>query len=203
MKKIIIGFFLVLVMGLLGCAASHPPLSRAEWVTLTTRHYDGVSVDQALNAAEKLFRLADGDDFQISYDDDSLYAYRKWSVYLVLAATMGTDSWLVRARPDGDGVIVTIHVSSQSGSILPVPTAQGDTAVTSTPTMAGPPIEGTALYNLFWARLDYLLGKANRWTDCSEFYKWEDEKNVWGNGEPLCNHFNIADKTPTPSDNHL
>ena len=111
--KVVVGVMLVV---LAGCVAPQKQLSREEWRALTTRHYDGVTADAVLDTGEKLFRLSDGDDYRVSYTDDSLQANRLWSVYLVLVAAMGTDNWTVKATPDAAGVRVTMQVSTQAGS---------------------------------------------------------------------------------------
>ncbi|MFJ0446581.1 hypothetical protein WLU10_24370, partial [Bordetella bronchiseptica] len=68
---------------LVGCAAKQPQLTRSEYLKVTQRTYEGKSAEEVLNAAEKLFRLADGDDFKFFHDDDSMSASRSWIVYVV------------------------------------------------------------------------------------------------------------------------
>lgn len=53
-----------------------------------------------------------------------------------------------------------------------------------------------ALYFIFFQRLDYLLGKTNKWLDCEEAKKIIEEENILGDIDCLCNLFNIKDLKP-------
>ena len=187
----------VVVSVLTGCATQQPQLTRAEWVALTTKSYPGVTVDQALTAAEKLFQLADPDDFKFTHTADTLIAHRQWSVYLVFAGAMGTDNWLVRAEETEIGVTLTVQMGEASGALLPMPTAYGDTSIGSIPSVSGTPPTGNALYTLFWGRMDFLLGKSNQWVSCKDHELQRTPKGpLWGTSHQLCNTFNIADNYP-------
>lgn len=194
MKKIFCGGMLALLLG--GCATQHPPQSREDWLKTTTRTYSGVTKDQALTAAEKLLRLADGDDFALTYTADTVQATRSWSVYLVIAAAMGTDYWTIRADQVGDAVKVAVQVNTQSQSITPMPTTTSGTWTAGTMPMSGSPVMGTAIYDVFWARMDYLLGKADEWMTCEKANKRVSDGVTWGTNESLCNAFNMKDSLP-------
>lgn len=191
------GIVLVLVALLLSaCMPPKKQMTRQEWLSVTTRDYAGVTVDQALEAAERLLRLADGDDFSVVHSANELGATRQWLVYVVLAAVSGIDTWRVRAIEVPGGVRVTTQVSTLSGAVTPMATTGSAWTATTMP-QQGALIDGNGLYTLFYQRLDYLLGKSDTWPDCSVAYKWQEEKVVWGNIEPLCNSFNIEDAKPS------
>lgn len=192
-KKVAIISFLLVALG--GCAAKQPHMTREEWLNLTSREYKGVSKEQALSAAERLLTLADGDDFKIMHTQEGLYANRNWMVYMVLAAVSGIDYWSVRATPIQSGVMLSLQVNRQMSTIAPMGTAAGDWAASSMP-MGGTPVEGAAIYDLFWARMDYLLGKRSDWMTCEAANLRIKEKKVWGDNEPLCNSFNVKDEEP-------
>lgn len=177
-----------------GCA-KQPQMSREEWISVTTHEYKGVSVNDSLIATEKLLRLADGDDFKVVHMEKGLYATRPWLVYLVFAAAMGTDYWKVTATEIDGGVKMTMYANVSASAVTPMPTTGGDLTASSMP-MAGSPVMGPALYDLFWSRLDYLLGKGEQWTTCEDIYKKVRDKELWGDVAPLCNGFNVADKMP-------
>lgn len=179
---------------LVGCV-TQPTMSREEWLQTTTREYRGVTVDQVAQAAEQIFRLADGNDFTIVHSADGLYASRSWLVYLVLAASMGTDHWKITVVPTEGGVTASAYVSTQIGSVAPMATAGGDISVGSTPTI-GQPVNGTAIYDVLWARMDYMLGLSPSWMTCQEANLRIDQKLTWGSNEALCNSFNIKDDKP-------
>lgn len=192
MKKLVA---MLCALTLSGCAIKAPHLTRKEWIEVTTREYTGVSNDQVLDASEELFRLADGDDFNISHSQDGLYASRNWMVYVVFTAVMGTDYWLVKTTPTPNGIKVSVQVNTQAGAITPMATTGGDLTATST-TLGGMPIDGKAIYDVFWARMDYLLGKRSNWMTCKEANDRVNKHIVWGSNDALCNAFNVKDQTP-------
>lgn len=189
--------FLLLIMAVAvtGCAVKQPQMTRDEYLQTTQRTYADKTPDDIFRAAEELFRLADGDDFTFHHTDDSMTATRPWLVYLVLAASMGTDTWLVRTKEESDATRVSALVSTSMGSVLPIPTTGGDF------TAGGPPgggnlVAGTAIYDVFWARMDYLLGLRDDWMVCKEANERVHKKIMWGSNEALCNGFNMKDDLP-------
>ncbi|WP_425450309.1 hypothetical protein [Virgifigura deserti] len=189
----------LLLITLAGCASPRT-MSRDEWLQASTRTYTDVSKDQFFAAAEELFRLADGDDFQVAYPDaDQMVATRRWTVYMVLAFSMGTDTWLVRATDESDGLAASVAVSTGNSGAGPMMTTGGDWTVTGAPGAGAIPVQGTAIYEIFWARMDYLLGKSPDWMTCEEAIERAKTKVVWGNNEALCNLINVKDRTPESS----
>lgn len=187
---------------LAGCATPRPQMTREEWLQTTGREFQGVTKDQALAAAEKVLRLADGDDFVIAHNEEGFRASRRWIVYLVFAAAVGTDYWELKASPAPGGVRVTVAVSQDSQALTPTATARGDWVATTGP-MAGSPVMGNALYDLFWARAEYLLGLREDWMTCPQAQERVKAKTVWGDNGELCNAFNVADTQPTDTDRVL
>lgn len=49
---------------------------------------------------------------------------------------------------------------------------------------------------MFFARLDYLLGKGGAWMTCKDADERVKSGATWGNNEALCNSFNITDAHP-------
>lgn len=178
-----------------GCATAPPQLTRDEWLTMTSRNYEGVTKEQVIGAAERLFRLADGDDFSIVHTEEGIYASRNWLAYMVIAAATGTDYWQLKVIPAGAGVKATVQVNTQAQGISPMATTSGAWTATTTP-MAGSPVMGTAIYDLFWSRMDYLLGKRPDWMRCELADERVKQKVTWGTNEALCNSFNVKDEVP-------
>ena len=162
----------VLAVMLAGCATQHPELTRQEYLALVNRSYEGVGTEEVLAAAEKLFRLADPDDVKFQHFENGFRMYRRWMIYAVLAVSMGTDIWDVRVVPAERGVRMTVYLSGTGGAVTgaPVMTSGGGTSITAltTPAAGGVPVNSTAIYDLFWARLDYLLGRRDGWMTCQE-----------------------------------
>ena len=184
---------------LAGCAGQHRQLSREEWLSTTARIYSDVDKETVVGAAERLLRLADGQDFKIQHTEDGLLASRNWMSYVVIAAATGTDYWRLTVTPLPEGTKATIQVSMQGSAITPMMTAgpgagTGWTA-TSGP-MTGAVIDGPLLYDIFWARMDYLLGKKTAWMTCADADALRAAGTSWGNDDPLCNSFNMTDAHP-------
>jgi hypothetical protein len=187
--------FLMVAAMAAGCAHD-PVLTRDKYLAMTNREYPDRTPEQVIAAAERVLRLADGDDFQIADNPHGFVAYRNWSIYVVLAATMGTDTWMLTAEPSGAGSKVNLQVGRQAGSIIPVPTTNGAMTATGMP-VAGNPLYGTATYDLFWARLDYMLHERSDWMTCKASNERVEQKIAWGDNSALCNSFNMKDRTPT------
>ena len=174
-----------------GCAITPPPeLTRQEYLALVSRTYDGASAEEVLAATEKLFRLADPGDVKFQHFDNGFRVHRPWSIYLVLAASMGTDVWDVRVASTQGGTSITVHLSRIAGSIVgaPMTTSGGHTytQTATTPATGGIPVSSTAIYDLFWARLDYLLGHRADWMTCQKVNARVKEGFVYGSTEALC-----------------
>lgn len=179
MKKIILYLFVLIT--LCGCAAQRTQMTRAEYLQATQRAYKNISADKVLDAAKELFDLADGDDFKYQYTNVSLTAKRSWLVYLVLGASSGVDVWNVNVQEQGPNSVVSVSATTMIGGLA------GFTEVIS---------NGTALYDLFWTRLEYLLGLRKEWMTCEMSSKRIKAGDVWGNDELLCNSFNMKDSLP-------
>lgn len=180
---------------LTGCAIAPKALSRDEWLANTNRVFEGVTSEQALKAVDRLLRLADGDDFEIQHHDSGLTAKRLWIAYAVIVAVRGVDLWSVKAQPTASGVRVSIAVRTHSGAVHVQPYGSGNYGVGSTGPTGGQ-TNGTALYDVFWARMEYLLGKRSQWMTCVEADDRVRNKIVWGSNEALCNSFNMQDEHP-------
>ena len=85
---------------------------------------------------------------------------------------------------------------NQGLAVVPMMTTAPAWTATTMP-MVGTPVDGTALYDVFWARMDYLLGKRAKWMDCKEADRRVKQGIVWGSNENLCNSFNIKDDRPS------
>lgn len=182
-------FWVLLIVSFLTACASNPKLSNEEYKTLTNRDYTGVTKDQVLQAANDLLRLADGDDFKIERTQESLTATRRWREYVVISYEWGDDYWNVKTHSMNNSVTATVQISRKvgySGNLVYLSMNHPDYI-----------INGTAIYDLFWARMDYLLGKRPDWMTCEISDNRIKQKTVWGDNAPLCHMLNIKDNKPT------
>jgi hypothetical protein len=178
-----------------GCAQV-PQLSREQQLAATTRTYSGVTKEQLIDAARRVLILADEDDVRFADNPDGFSATRRWSVYLVLAATVGTDNWVfsVRETPQGPQGFVGIGRLEQAVTVTPT-TAPGVYSAGTT-AVVGNPIPGNAVYDLFWSRVDYMLWRTDTWATCDSIDAKIQAGKVVGGTDPLCNRFNVTDYAP-------
>jgi len=183
-------------LGVTGCATKRPAVSREESLAMSSRVFPR-SKEQTLDAAQKVLLLSDGDDYQFQHSAAGFSAQRPWIVYLVLAAAVGTDFWAVRASGSADETRIELEVGASAQAVTPMATtSQGTWTAGSLPANASL-VQGPALYELFFARMEYLLGLRADWPSCD----WSNGRvktgATWGTNEALCNSFNVKDKTPS------
>lgn len=183
MRGIKVATLLVALVMLSACATpERPAMSKEERTAVTSRLYDGKTRDDVFRAAETLFRLADEDDFKISYPGGNMVAIRPWIVYMVLSAMSGTDVWTIMVDDTPSGVLARADVQTTIPSMVSK--------------YSGGAVKGTAIYDIFWARMDFLLGKSGHWMTCEESNARIEDGTVWGSNEALCNSFNMKDNPP-------
>ena len=197
MRRTMIGLLCLATLGAVvvtGCAAPQRLMTTDETASVTHRTFKGVTTEQAVAAAERVLWLADGDDFAIDRERDGLMATRNWTVYFVLGFVTGTDNWIFKARPVEGGTAVTFAVGSVA---QPAPAKQTPRrADDPRPKVMGATHEGTAIYDLVWARMAYLLGQRGDWMRCAESEARVASGVVWGETVALCNSFNVKDLVP-------
>lgn len=196
MKKILL--IMVAYVLVAGCAAQKPltpeqiAAERDRQLNMITRVYPDKTPEEILVAADQIFRLAD-DDYETAHSPNSLQAKRNWLMYLVIAVASGSNNWLVTTEelPEGGTKVVTSHSAASSSFFgMPVATSTGGTSATgaTTPTLQNITTD-PALYGLFYARMDYLLGKRPDWVTC------KDAEDLFpGNLEAFCTV--ATDRTP-------
>lgn len=187
-----IKFLLPLVISIFVGCAQQRKLSRDEWISATQRSYSNISAETLISKAQEVLVLADGDDFNFSHSNRGFSASRNWTTYFVIGAAMGTDFWTFEVEPQGKDILLAkISVSTVAGNLV----AAGGGSTLTTPGH-GSPAQGNVVYNIFWNRLDYLLGKTDQWMDCKLVSKKIFNKEFFGNDEALCNSFNLTNEYP-------
>jgi hypothetical protein len=163
---------ILVVATLSGCAAPKQ-YTQEEWGKYSTRFYKDKTPDQIIDAATKLFTLSDPDDYGFNRFENSLEATRKQ--YNLLSVSH--DKWTLKTYPKDNGTKAIIGFIWMAGTY---PSGTQD--------------EGT--YQLFWARMDYLLGLSQDWITCDEYYELSD-KNLMGKaGIGLCFGKLMDDNSP-------
>lgn len=195
MRRILGVCFLAVIFAMeAGCATKKPmtqeeiTAERERQLNMMSRTYDNVTPEEVLVAADRVFRLAD-DDYNISHAPGGLQAQRNWMIYLILSVATGTDNWTVTVEslPDNKVKVIAMH-SPTANSIFAGPAGGGVTSVTI-PGMQNLTTR-PAIYELFFSRLNYFLGKTKTWVTCKEASKIFTD----GNLDPFCTVAN--DRTP-------
>ena len=155
-------------------------MTPTEQAGATTRAFDGVDKAEIFDAAEKLFYLDDGNDFQFSRSPDVLVASRSW----IMSTMFGADNWRISTAEQDGTLRVKVDTTVDARQFFPVTGAAASPAALVEP--AGDPVEGPALFELFWARMDYLMGRSTHWTTCEEMDARIAAGSTWGNTIPLC-----------------
>ncbi len=201
MKKFFCVVICIVIIG--GCAPKR--LTREESLALReqydsqrTRIYENASEEEVLNAVDELFRLAD-EDYELSHGKHGCMAHRKWSAYLVVAAVFGQDYWYIQTQEVDNGVKIVIREvtieDAVSGNpytgVQNMPDGMENIDVFSRNEME----RQGGLYQVFFARLDHLLGKTEEWVSC---YGAEEIASEFGEPSiilgPLCS--SAHDKWP-------
>lgn len=141
-KYIISSFFIILL--LLGCSSS-------ENLDYSTKEYKGISKDAILNAAKRVIKLSD-EDFTISSKRNSISA--------------------IRAIPKNKGFTVDININELELNT----TTEDETTITTLLIKQKDDIFSDnqkilkgAVHDLFWDRVDYILGLNKNWYSCTEY----------------------------------
>lgn len=179
-----------------------------------TRFYPNVDEKQALDAGERLLRLAGRDDMKIDRSPHSLAAefHRERRFYLFLVAHNATvwDHWIIATRPEGDGVRVCAQARGQTftdtfvlgaepvtNAIYPANATERDPGKFFKPPAQAYPVD----YDTFWGRLDFLLGRNPVWASCPSDAGVIRSNTIRGRKElnPLC-HTLVDDPSPPDAD---
>ena len=170
-------------------------VTREEYMGLIYRTYENVEPEKVLAAAERLLRLADEEDITFQHSEDGFRAYRKWLLYAIITARWGTDTWDIKVKPAGDGTKATVQIwTSLEGQALPMAIGAGWGAVPA-PGTGSAPTQSPGLYDIFWARMDYLLGLREDWMTCSESDARIISGIVRGSNGQLCS-ITVEDRVP-------
>ena len=187
LSRVIVAFFAVTIF--CGCASNARVMSQSELKTTAARTIPGVTKKQVIAATHELWRLADGSDFTIADTEYGVGARRFWQVYVVLATWAGVDFWRVKATEDNGATTVSMEISTKAAPMIFSLGEPGQTEL-------GDQYGGNAIYNLYFSRLEFLLGKRETWTDCTQAKAKIRTGEWWGDVDPLCHSLNTNDHRP-------
>jgi len=142
---------------LVGCATPHQIVDREDFLAEANRTYPGESRERVIGAAETILKTSDPQDWEFRYTLNGFTGLRRYVVYAVLATAQGREKWEFETEPQPEGLRASLSISDAgvaSGGLVPTP-YEGKMA-------------SLALYRLFWARMDYMLGRRPDWTSCAQ-----------------------------------
>lgn len=137
------------------CAQLETLDSREQWLSETSRTYQDRSVEQVIAASEAVIRSINSKSVQVSHNPDGFQARRTWAVFMFITAMFGTDIYSVKVGKAGAATKIEIFVT----------TGEQDSY---TKMAGGRAVSAPATYRLFFAWLDYALGKSQEWISCDQ-----------------------------------
>lgn len=179
------GLLSLVLFALVGCASVpkvEPPDPTQLDAAGQVRHFQGVTPDQVLAAAETVLRRH-RPEARFSHAGDTLVMESARQGFYVLAAGYEHEHWVVVVRPLGAAAAASVAMGyALDGYMWPL----GGQGV-EYPHPAG--WYGGAVdidYGMFWKRMESVL-RGEPWPDCGE-RRWEGGYRFY---EPLCGHATI------------
>lgn len=158
-----------------GCVATEQPWTRERQEAVTKRSYADVAPQKAVGAAEEVMRRIDPAAITFEFTGDGFNATRKVYAFLIFGEISGNYSYSVRAKPAGGGSVLEFRTYANLSTL---------TTTGTYPNGGGAFVQGNGAYDLFFARVDHLLGKRQDWVSCKDAPKVLGVKV--GQTEPLC-----------------
>jgi hypothetical protein len=143
-------------------ATAAEPLSREEQLALTSRSYPR-DPETVFVAAEKLFRLADKPkDLTITYPDErSMLVIRRYTAVILSVQYR----WAISVMPESTGSRIRVSLSTGASGPLSRPGA-GTTTVSPD------------VIQLFYSRMDALLGQGGQWQTCDDYKRMHPKHTI-------------------------
>lgn len=153
-----VAFAAVVALSICGCATPHQIMDRDDYLAEAAREYPEADREQLIRAAEAVLIHSDPKDWEFRYTPTGFTGIRRYMVYAVLAMSQGQEKWQFATEPGSPGNVRAYLSVEESG----VSTG----GYVSTP--YDNKMASIALYRLFWARVDYMLGRRSDWWSCGD-----------------------------------
>lgn len=164
-------------------------ITQLEYDDATLHEFPGFTVEQVTKASRQVLSLLDGEDFKMEDTRIGFVGRREWFNFALIAAEGGTDQWEFRVGQDQGMTKARIEITrTGSGGMI---TPFGGGYYNQPQTI----FNGVAVYELFWARVDYMLGRVPAWTTCEMMRSRIRAKATWGDLSAMCEG-NNKDDTP-------
>lgn len=146
-----------LLIALAGCAPAARVTSHADWLKEATRVWPGETRARIIAAADAVVKHADPRDTSVEYNRHGFTARRKFLIYALIATASGTETWTFSSAENELGASATVRIIQRG-------TAQAGSQSER--------FRENQVYlgslRLFYARIDYLLGKRADWITCTD-----------------------------------
>lgn len=161
-----------------GCAHERE-LSRQEQLAETTRTFPASEKEAVIEAARRVIQAGGGGRLIVADNIDGFVATRTGlAVFL--------DTWTFTVRERGAELVASVSVFRNEQSLMLLPTTTPGTFAAGTSPTSSVPIAGSALYRLFWQRVEYALHRSNSWPTCAESRRLIEAGAVGGRTDALC-----------------
>jgi hypothetical protein len=156
---------------LAGCTSPAVIESHAEWLHETIRTYPGETSARVIAAAERVLKASDPHDVKFDYGTGGFRVTRPFLIYAVVASEEGQDSWSFRASENEVEATASVSFRQAVTDKFIVPIASPSSShlrfgVVTASSSGQKHVIGS--YRLFFARMDYLLGKRKDWVLCAD-----------------------------------
>ena len=154
MKKLIL---VLTILFLAGCASTRPDITQEQW---KLREYKGKSQEQVIAAAREVIRLSDPTDVTFENTFDGFKAIRSSLGYYVVKSNIDTYEYnfIVQEKNGVTRSRLEIDEYQMNQSLLTLGLPVGQIGKPDYP----------YVYELFYARVDYLLGDKTEWHKCDD-----------------------------------
>jgi hypothetical protein len=174
----------------LACAACTPArrvASHDEWLREATRVWPGETRARVIAAAERVVKHADPRDTTIEYNRHGFSARRRFFVYALIASASGTETWTFSSAENAMGASATVRIIQRG-------TAQAGSQSER--------FRENQVYlgslRLFYARIDYLLGRRPDWVRCADAVERLDLPAAAPGLQSLCSLTHQGRDAPPP-----
>lgn len=150
-------FVFLIFLLLTGCATKRPDVTKEDW---KVRDFNGKSKGDVVEAAREVIRLSDPSDVKFENTEEGFNASRVSTGYYVVKTNIDGYSFKFIAQ-EKNGLTRTrieIEETEIKQSVLTLGLPTGEVGKPNYP----------YIYELFYARLEYLLGIKDGWVKCDE-----------------------------------
>ena len=147
----------LLILLTAACARPERAANHADWLKEATRVWHGETKARVIAAAEAVVKHSDPSDITVEYSKAGFSARRKFFIYAVLATAEGEDRWSFSANENTEGASASVRIIQRGTA------RAGNFSERFRDNQA---LVGSL--RLFYARVDYMLGKRADWITCSD-----------------------------------